>query len=163
MRIQKSKHIRIQITVLASFGVVFAFALCYFLGWNFEIKSFAIAIGILITLLFALWLLCFLLIKFEKKYYVIEKDRITLWTKNTMLFELKSSFITEINYISFMKAFLLQLGSGYLNIYSPIEALTDKKYASIIMFEKTAIFSISMSKKQAKMVAGILNKEVKMK
>lgn len=89
MKIKKSKQIRLQITGVASFGIIFSVALCYFLGWEFEVKSFLIAIGILFVLLSVIWLLCFALIKFEKKYYVVEKDRIVLFYKDKPICELK--------------------------------------------------------------------------
>ena len=57
----------------------------------------------------------------------------------------------------------MQMGGGYLNITCPIEALPDKKYASLIMPDGIAIFEISVSKKQAIEVAKILGRELKIK
>lgn len=161
MKIQKSKSIRLQITCLTSGGIVFSVALVYFLGWDFDIKSFFIAIGVLVVLLFALWLLCYLLIKFECEYYVIEKEQITLWRKDKTLCELKKEEMKEMSYVRFVRALTMQMGSGYLLITCRVEALPDKKFAEMIMPNGVAIFAISMSKKQAKQCAIILGKQLK--
>lgn len=163
MKILKSKQIRIQITLLASFAIIISVALCYFLGWSFEVTSFLIAFGILVCLLSIIWLICLALIKFEKEYFVIDTDRITLWRKDELKCELKKADIIEMQYLCFKWAFLMQMGSGYLSIICPIEALKDEKFASIIMPDGTAVFEISMSKQQAKAVAKILEKEVTIK
>ena len=65
-----------------------------------------------------------------------------------------------MKYIRVCWAFLMQMGAGYLNISCPVEALTSKKYASIIFPNGIAIFEISMSKKQAKQVSQILGRVV---
>lgn len=161
MKIQKSKSIRLQITCLTSGGIVFSVALVYFLGWDFDIKSFSIALGVLVALLFALWLLCYLLIKFECEYYVIEKEQITLWRKDKTLCALKKEEMMEMSYVRFVRALIMQMGSGYLLIACRVEALPDKKFAEIIMPNGVAIFAIAMSKKQAKQCAIILGKQVK--
>ena len=43
--------------------------------------------------LILIWSVCYILIKFEKKYYKIENERITLWQEDKLLLELKSSDI----------------------------------------------------------------------
>ena len=160
MKIQKGKNIRIKITWVTSFGIIFSVALCYFLGWDFEIKSFSIAVGILVALLSALWLLIYILIKREQKYFVIETERIMLYRKNEILCELKKTEMIEMCYVRFFWAFMMQMGSGYLQITCKAEALTDKKFAEIIMPNGIAVFEISMSTKQAKECAKILGKEL---
>ena len=161
MKIQKNKSIRLQITCLASSGIVFSVAIVYFLGWDFDIQSFFIALGILAGLLCALWILCYLLIKFECEYYVIEKEQITLWRKNKILCELKREEMIEMSYVRFVRALTMQMGSGYLLIACRVEALPDKKLAEMIIPNGVAIFAISMSKKQAKQCALILGKHLK--
>jgi len=163
VRVVKSKNIRIQMTLLATFALIFSVALCYFLGWDFEIKSFIIAICVLLALVIALWLLCIFLIKYEKKYYDINNEHITLWQNNELLCELKKVDIINMQYVRFRWALLMQMGSGYLNITCPVEALTNKSYASLIMPNGTAIFEISVSKKQAKQIAKLIGIEIVIK
>lgn len=160
MKIQKSRSIRIQITWVATFAIIFSVFFCYFLGWHFDIKSFSIALAILAGLLSLLWLLCLLLIKFEKKYFLIENEQITLWQKDELLCKVKRADIIEMRYIKYSRAFLMQMNSGYLNITCPKEALEDKKFASIIFPDDTAIFEIAMTLKQAKEVSKILGIEL---
>ncbi len=163
MKIQKSRSIRIQITWVTTFAIIFLTVFTFVLGWDFDIKSFLIAVSILIGLLAILWLVCFLLIKNEKKYFIIENEQITLWKKDELLCKVKKADIIEIRYIKFSRAFLMQMGSGYLNITCPIEALEDKKFASIIFPNNTAIFEISMTLKQAKEVSKILERRITIK
>lgn len=127
IKIQKSKNIRLQLTGLISFAILFSVCLCYFLGWKFELKTFFIAVAILIALLLIPWVICLFLIKFERQYYLIEKEQITLWKNDNLLCELKKSDFVEIEYQRFVWAFLMQMGSGYLNITCPVEVLSDKK------------------------------------
>lgn len=163
MKIQKSRSIRIQITLVTTFAIIFSVFLCYFLGWHFDIKSFLIAVAILVGLLSILWLVCFLLIKNEKKYFIIENEQITLWQKDELLCKVKKADMIAMSYIKFSRAFLMQMGSGYLNITCPIEALEDKKFASIIFPNDTAMFEISMTLRQVKEVAKILGRSITIK
>lgn len=163
MKIKKSRNIRFKITGVSSFAVIFSWALCYFLGWHFEVKTFLIALSILLSLLILIWSVCYILIKFEKKYYKIENERITLWQEDKLLLELKSSDIIEMYYVRFFNAFLLQMGSGYLNITCPADILEDRKFASLIIPNGIAILEISMSKNQAQITANILSKNLKIK
>lgn len=163
MKIQKSRSIRIQITLVATFAIIFSVFFCYFLGWHFEIKSFLIAISLLLGLLSMLWLFCFLLIKFEKKYYFIENEQITLWQKDKLICKVKKADIIEMCYIKFSRAFLMQWGSGYLNVTCPIEAIENRKFVSIIYPNNTAIFEIAMTLKQAKEVSNVLGRNITIK
>lgn len=160
MKIQKSRSIRIQITWVATFAIIFLTVFTFVLGWDFELKSFLIAVAVLVGLLSILWLVCFLLIKNEKKYFLIDNEQITLWKKDEALCKIKRADMIEMRYIKFSRAFLMQMNSGYLNITCPKEALEDKKFASIIFPDDTAIFEIAMTLKQAKEVSKILGIEL---
>lgn len=160
MKITKNKHIRMMITWLISFGLVFAISFCLILGRPFELNTFYVLIGFLLGSLLIIWLICLFLILTEKKYYIIKKDSITLWCEGEKICELKTEDIIEIKYIGFRYVFLMQMGSGYLNIKCPVTSLTEKKFASLVMPDGTAIFEISMSKKQAKSVSKILAKNI---
>ncbi len=160
MKIQKSKFIRVRLAIVFSFAIIFSVLLCYFLGWDFKIKTFGIAILIIFILLVVLWVLCFLLIKFEQKYYVIDNKHLTIWQNNEVLCELLKDEIIEICYIRFFWLLMFQMGGGYLNVTCNMESLPNRKFASIIMPNGIAILTISMSKKQAKDFAKIINREL---
>lgn len=161
MKIKKDRAQWIQLSWFITFGIIFLGFFCYFLGWEFKISTFAIATGIIMALLSVLWLVCLIIIKCEKKYYVINKEGITLWRKNEILCELKSSEIIDMVYVGFIWLFVMQMCGGDLNISCRIEALPDKKFAAFIKPNGIAIFRISMSKKQAKQCAKILGIQLK--
>ena len=161
MKIKSDKHVWIQLSWLITFGIIFLGFFCYFLGWEFKISTFAIATGIITALLSVLWLVCLIIVKCETKYYVINKEGITLWRENEILYELKSSEIIDMVYVGFIWIFMMQMGSGYLHITCRIEALPDKKYATFIKPNGIAIPTIAMSKKQAKQCAKILGIQLK--
>lgn len=159
MKISKSKNIRIKLSWTGTFAVIFSCVFVYFLGCKFEVRSFFIMFAILCGLLGIVWLVCLLLIKNEKKYYLIDKESIKLFKKNELIFELKTADVIEMNYIRFFWMFTFQMGSGYLNMSYPCEGYKDKKFSTIFPNE-VAIHSISMSKKQANQVASLLNKNL---
>lgn len=159
MRIMKSKDCRIKIGLLYFFGIMFLTLLAYFFGFRFEWDSFLICILIILAEFILVFIICFLLIKFEKQYYIIDKDGVRLYKRDKLLFELRREDIIRANYIRFRWAFAMQLGSGYLNLTYPCDNLKDKKF-SLIFPDGKAIHSISMSMKQARKAAELLIKRL---
>lgn len=163
MKIQKSKSIQIQLSWFATFGIIFLGCFTFVLGREYTWWWALSLIGGSIGLSLVVWIICLILIKGEKQYFIFERDRITLWKQNELLCELKKSDFVEIEYQRFVWAFLMQMGSGYLNITCPVEVLSDKKYASVVMPNGMAVFGISMSTRQAKEVAKILSRNITIK
>ena len=163
MKIQKNRSIKIQISSLISFAIGFLSSFCFALGREYTWQIILCFLAGTVFLLFIVWLLCLLLIKNEKQYFIFEKDQITLSQGEKILCELKKVDMIELKYNRFFWAFLMQMGSGYLQISCHIEALPDKKFASIILPNDTAIFEISMSLTQAKEVSKILGRNITIK
>lgn len=162
MEIEKSKNIRIKLTWFAFAALVFLTSLCYFLGWAFETKGFIVFLAVIASEFIALWLLCFLLIKFNKSHYKIDAEAIKLCKNNQEVFSIENKNIIKIHYIRFFWTLLLQFGSGYLNITYVCETSDNKKFSTILPTGER-IHSISMSLKQSKAVSKILKKELEIK
>lgn len=159
MKIYKSNNIRIKLTWLAIIGITFLCFFTCFLAWGFNIRVLLICLCIVIGLAVSLLLICLLLNKLEKQYYLIDEEGIKLYKKDRLIFIIKKADIVEMNYIRFGWAFLLQMGSGYLNITYMCDNQKDKKF-SMIYPTGEAIHSVSMSLQQAKNVATLLLKHL---
>lgn len=159
MKISKSRDVKIKMAGIISFAIAFLTAFACILIGKLELEIYFIILAILFGLVGSVWFVCFLLIKYEKNYYLIDKESIKLLKKDEIIFELKTADIIEMNYIRFFWMFTFQMGSGYLNISYPCEGYEDKKFSTIFP-NKVAIHSISMSKKQANQIASLLNKNL---
>ena len=149
-------------TGFGTVAIIFSCSLVYFLGWNFEINSFLIYLGIMIGLSFLIWIICVLLIKFERHYYLIDDSGIKLLKNNEVIFELSKTDIIELKYVRYFWTFLFQMGSGYLHLEYFCDGYKDKKFSTILSTGK-AIHSISMSFNQSKQVSKILVRYIEVK
>ncbi len=160
IKIEKSKYIKLCLTVLLALALIFSTLLVYFLGWNFQLRTFGICIGIIVSEMIGVVILYIILVKTNKSYYIITNDVIKLVKKEQEVFCLLINNIITLEYIRFAWIFLLQLGAGYLHIeYTEYTGEIDQ---STTYFGKK-VYSISMSKKQAEKVAFLLNKNLKIK
>ena len=157
MRIQKDKDMIIKIAWIIIGTFTLLGLLTYALGRTYTLKFFFLCIGVVVALALIVWLVCLLIIKFGKKYYLIDEHGIKLYKNDELLFELKNEEMSELNYIRFRWNFLLQIGSGFLNVSYPCKGYNDKNYSMVFPTGK-AIHPVSMSLKQAKEVALILGK-----
>ncbi|MDR1697691.1 MAG: hypothetical protein LBR37_02085 [Erysipelotrichaceae bacterium] len=80
-----------------------------------------------------------------------------MFKKDQELFTILNTNIGAMRYIRFSQAFLMQFGAGYLNIeYKDAEGQIRPTF---ILPNGIKIYSISMSPKQAKQVAKIINRD----
>lgn len=160
IKVEKSRYIRICITLFAAGAVIFSTLFVYFLGWGFELSTFGICTGIIVAEMLVLFVLCFTLIKSNKFYYLITFESVRMFKNEQELFVILNTDIVKINYIGFAWIFLAQMGAGYLHMEYTDATGTIKPTISYPNTKK--IYSISMSPKQAKQVATILNKDLQL-
>lgn len=158
IKIEKSKYLRLCLTLLSAIALIFITSLIYFLGWAFEINTFWIYITIMAVEIVALMLLYFVLIKANKSYYLITADSIKMFKGNQELFTLAVSNIVKINYVKFAWTLLMQMGAGYLHF--EFTDGTGQIKPSISYPNGKKIYSISMSSKQAKQVSNMVKRDL---
>ncbi len=96
IEIEKSKDIRKKLTGMAFLALVFLTGLCYFLGWSFEVKGFLIFLSVIVVEFVVLVVLCFLLIKFNRSRYMINRKAITFFKGNQKIFEVEQKDILKV-------------------------------------------------------------------
>lgn len=158
IKVEKSRYMRICLTLLAAGALLFSTLFVYFIGWEFELSTFGICIGIIVAEVLALFILCFALIKSNKYYYLITPESVRMFKNEQELFVMSNTDIIKINYARFAWIFLAQMGAGYLHM--EYTDATGNIKPTISCPNRKKIYSISMSPKQAKQIAAILNKEL---
>lgn len=162
IKIKKGLYIRKKLTTLFILITIFCTLLCYFLGWDFSLKSVLILLLIVVLEIFIFILIYLILYKvYYSEEYIITSQCISLYKKNKEIFSIDQKFIKSFTYVQFKWAFLQQLGSGYLIF----EYLSDVKNLepSLNTEEGNKFYAISMSQQQAVQVAKLLQREINIK
>ncbi len=161
VKVVKNKYIQICLSFLVLAALIFSTTLVYFLGWVFEMRTFWIYLAATAAEVIVVTILCVGLIKSNKCYYLITPESVKMFKKEQELFTISNANIIKINYVGFAWALLMQMGAGFLHLEYTDETEQIKPTISLPNGQK--IYSISMSPKQAKQVAKILNKNLQHK
>ena len=150
INIKKGKFIQRFLTILATVVSIFLTSLVYFGGWTIELNTIIIFLLFLIGEITFYILLYYLLRMFNKSFFQISINSISLYKNNSVLFVIETNDIIEMRYTRVFWALISQIGAGYLEIYF------DKQ-------GKISQYPIAMSLKEAKEVASLLNKRILIK
>ena len=184
MKIKKDRYAKIIVSFIATFGILFSAIFLYILCKLYEsISNTLLVLAITVACILLIWTICFLLIKFGREYYIIDKDGIRLYKKNQLLFELRQDKILKVTYNG-VWGLLIDSPGGYAFFEYAYRAEEDKKFSKVIpiglaggyeLFEcesgdekdkksskviphQVKKYEIYMSLKQAKEAAFILDK-----
>ncbi len=158
--IKKNKRIIINISLIVVFGFIFISTMAYFFGWSFDLNSFLIYLAIISTTTILILFVCVILIKLNKKKFVFTKETVKLYNKNELIFELDTNDIENLIYIRFLWFILFQIGAGYLHM----KFINNENIKPSIKFANgDKIYSLSVSLKEAKLIANLLDIKIKIK